>query len=634
MENLCLFGSNFLEKFVGRSILYEPKVAILELIANSWDAGATEVYITWPTEENEQPFSIKDNGIGMSEEELLIRWRTLAYDRIKNQGSSVTVLTKPRTVFGKNGVGRFAGFCFGESYYVSSRKNGENACYEVQQGYGDYPFKLVAAKENSTDKKPNGTSIYVKTLSPSNISEEQIRSEIGMRFLTDPNFACYVNGTKVQFTDINNECMNVENIKLKDGNSIKIRIIDTNESDKTTKQHGIAWHINGRLVGEANWKQNGFEEIIDGRSAEAKRHTFIISADHLSKSPSVKQDWTGFNNTNEFNISRDAAFEFIKKHINGQTLHKRKTTFEKIKKKNASILKNLTPERIEKWSYFIEEIQNECSSISEKELIKLAGILAKMEQSNTKYSLINQLHSLSSNQLDNLQNILADWSLDLAKEVLDELQIRLKLLDELKFKVLDSKTKEVQDLQPLFHQGLWIFGPEYETIEFTSNEGMTSVIHKLFNKNELGSRNRPDFAIVPDGSVGSYFYPAYDEYGAEIGVERLVIVELKKPGVPITSEEKSQCWKYVLELMDKGLISIDTKVTCFVLGDKINPLEKSARKENNDRCIIQPMDYQIVIARAKSRLLRLYDRVKGAPFIENQHKKYLTEDAQTELVDI
>ena len=75
---------------------------------------------------------------------------------------------------------------------------------------------------------------------------------------------------------------------------------------------------------------------------------------------------------------------------------------------------------------------------------------------------------------------------------------------------------------------------------------------------------------------------------------------------------------YVSELMRKGLISRDTKVTCFVLGSEVDPIEQEPRKENNDRCIIQPLDYQVVIARAKSRLLKLYDRVKGAPFLEGE----------------
>lgn len=98
----------------------------------------------------------------------------------------------------------------------------------------------------------------------------------------------------------------------------------------------------------------------------------------------------------------------------------------------------------------------------------------------------------------------------------------------------------------------------------------------------------------------------------------------------ISTDEKAQCWKYVSELLKAGLIDRKTKVTCFVLGSSIDPYEKEARRENNDNCIIQPMDYQVVISRAQSRLHKLYNRVKGAPFLEEQRDK---RDAEQEVMD-
>jgi len=627
MEQPCLFGPNFLEKLVGKSILHDPKVAIVELVANAWDAGASKVIITWPTKENEQFFSIEDNGSGLTENEFTSRWRTLAYDRIGAQGNVVVVNDKNRTVFGKNGVGRFAGFCFGDSYFVASNKENEHIEYQITPGSGESPFSLV--KQNPvTYVREQGTKIFVSEKSSLRIDEEAVRSEIGMRFLSDPSFTCIVNGVTVNFSHIPEENIARHSLNLESGNAIDIVIIDTSDADKTTKQHGIAWHVNGRLVGEADWKSYGFDEIIDGRSSEAKRHTFIIDVNFLASTDSVKKDWTGFNMTPEFELARNAVFDFVKAHIFGQTKQKRDQVFSNVKKAHGGELEKLTPLRVERWEEFVTEIQRECTNLNEKDLFKLSGVLIKMEQSDTKYSLISKLHELEPSQIDNLHNILADWSLDLAKEVLDELQIRLRLLDELRDRVLDVNTKEVQDLQPLFHQGLWIFGPEFETIEFTSNEGMTKVIQSLFKSDIKGSRNRPDFAILPESTVGSYSYHKYDDDGGEIGIDRLVVVELKKPGIPISTDEKGQCWRYVSELLKKGLISRDTRVTCFVLGSEIDPFERDARKENNDRCTIQPLDYQVVISRAKSRLLKLYDRVKGAPFLEEQRRELEAKDRQ------
>jgi hypothetical protein len=206
----------------------------------------------------------------------------------------------------------------------------------------------------------------------------------------------------------------------------------------------------------------------------------------------------------------------------------------------------------------------------------------------------------------------------MAKIVLDELEMRLKLVNELQERTAKAETLEVQELQPLFYRGLWIFGPEFETIEFTSNETMTSVIQKLYGVELSGSRNRPDFAILPDSSVGLYSYDKYDDHGSEISVDRLVIVELKKPGVTIGEEQKGQCWKYVKELYSKGLLTDSSRVECYVLGSQIDQNECSVRTEKDERVRIQPLHFGMVLNRAKSRLLKLYDKVKRAPFFKNQ----------------
>ncbi len=258
--------------------------------------------------------------------------------------------------------------------------------------------------------------------------------------------------------------------------------------------------------------------------------------------------------------------------------------------------------------------------------MKLSKVLAHLEESESKYSLIHRLGELKPNQLDGLDEILSDWTLDMAKVVLDEIQGRLKLLDELKRKVQDEKTDEVAELQPLFKQGLWIFGPEYETIEYTSNEGMTTVIQKLFGKEIKGTRNRPDFAILPDGTAGLYSLSKYDpKTGSEIGIDKLIIVELKKPGITISADQKDQCWKYVKELYRKGLLKPESYVVCFPLGTQIDPLEVEARTEKGEHVIIQPLDYQTIIQRAKSRMLKLYDKVKDAPFLNEDDKNELNE---------
>ena len=117
------------------------------------------------------------------------------------------------------------------------------------------------------------------------------------------------------------------------------------------------------------------------------------------------------------------------------------------------------------------------------------------------------------------------------------------------------------------------FRSRIESIEFTSNRGMTEVIAKIFGKKETGTRLRPDFVMLPDGSAGFYSGDSHDFGGEVDGVARLVIAEIKKPDVVIGGEEKNQPWRYVEELLERGLLTDTATVTCFVLGSRIKSTE-------------------------------------------------------------
>jgi hypothetical protein len=217
--------------------------------------------------------------------------------------------------------------------------------------------------------------------------------------------------------------------------------------------------------------------------------------------------------------------------------------------------------------------------------------------------------------MDQWNTLLDEWTVSTAKIALDEIAKRLRLIEEIRAKTSDPRTDEVQELQPLFARSLWIFGPQFESIEFTSNQGMTQVIKTIFHKNEQGTRNRPDFVITTDGSVGLYATPSYDEQHNEVGTSTLVIIDLKRPGVHLGMEEKNQVWKYVKELRNRGHISEDTHVIGHVLGDRISQGE-AGPNQHGDRCVIKPLLYTTFIGQAEKRMLTLHKKLVSAPFMQ------------------
>src|SRR5690349_11497116 len=79
-----LFEDDFLLRSLG-SISHSADVALTELVANAWDAGASEVRITIPSD-YDQDLLVEDDGCGMTADQFKTRWMTLGYDRTRHQG--------------------------------------------------------------------------------------------------------------------------------------------------------------------------------------------------------------------------------------------------------------------------------------------------------------------------------------------------------------------------------------------------------------------------------------------------------------------------------------------------------------------------------------------------------------------
>jgi len=637
-----LYDERFLESHAGAQVLHDPKTAVVELIANAWDAGATEVKIQWPDGKAVRRFSITDNGCGMTEDEFKTRWRMLNYNRQTHQGDVVEwpdgLAEKPslRHAFGRNGIGRWSGFCFGSSYIVDTSKGGKRNVFRVTRGK-DKPFEIAHQLVNK-DATNHGTRIASEEDFEASLSPSDARAEIGMRYLTDPNFAVLLNGEPVTFEHIDDPNIEHVTLDLPSGTTVELIIIDTEVTDRTSKQHGVAWHVGGRLVGTCSWRGVGTEDVIDGRRIAAKRFTFIVRADHLADAGAIKPDWSGFDKDHEaFQEAAAVVYERVRRSLLEASEEDRKQTLAKAREQNKDVLEELGPRERQSWTEFVTAAQEKCPSIKESDIIKLSEVVANLERAQSGYALLHRLSEYGPDQLDELHQLLEDWTLDMAKAVLDEIGRRLKLVEELYVRVNDKKTDEVQDLQPLFEKGLWLFGPEFETIEYTSNQGMTKVVQELFKQSAMkGSRNRPDFAVLPDGTCGLYAYPRYDDDGGELGTDRLVVIELKKPGVRIGQDEKQQCWKYLKELFSKGLLQERlTIVRCFVLGSQVDEFEHSPFETMEGTVRITPMLFDTAMQRARSRLLKLHQRVKNAPFLQAHREEieaFLAEDS-AELTD-
>lgn len=610
------YDPRFLEDHAG-SIIKDPTTALVELVANAWDAYATRVDITWPSQT--QSFEISDNGKGMTEDELNARWRRFNYNRVNELGEYTDPPEnlqgfRPRRAFGRNGKGRYAAFCFSSPFQVEIGKNGEMCSFLLKRTpFQPLPFSIekLITRESSW----HGFRIIGEEKRPVGVSAAAARSILSTRFLTNPEFEVFVDGKQVTFGDIPEHGVETIVVEVDDATTVEMVVIDSEKTDRTSKQHGIAWWVTDRLVGACDWKNFEDQSVLDGRREEAKRYTFILKADHLKSD--VLADWSGFKSDSEnWQKTRVACEGAVRSKLFDLTAAKRTETKKEWIERHASLPKSLPKQSQERLSRTMDNLMEKCPSLGSNQVQQVMDVLATMELADSQYALLEKMQNLKPEDIDNWNGILERWTTKLAKEALDEVEKRLRILAELSAKTSDSSTDEVQELQPLFERSLWIFGPQFESIEFTSNKGITTVIRELFGKEEKAEAIRPDFVVMPDSSIGFYSRPSYDDEGDQIGCAVLSIVELKKPGVPLGDAEKGQVWKYVKALENRGYISRHTKVFGHVLGDRIAQGEDEPRTEWSNSVIIKPWLYTNFIAQGEKRMFQLRETLAEAPFLQ------------------
>lgn len=602
------FGPRFLHDHAGH-IITDPLIAIVELVANSYDAGASRVDIQWPESAGEI-LEISDNGTGMTLEEFNQRWRTLSYSRPKEQGLYVEyppgVKAGKRAAFGQNGKGRYSPFCFADEYRVFTWKDGTGieARVALTDG-GTEPFHCTLSGQ--PERKEHGTCIRLQ-VERNLLPASAVREAVGSKFLVDPYFEVAVNGKGLGLTSL--QGLETTSLTVDSFGSLTIHQIDALVQDRTTLLRGITWWVNRRMVGAPSWAGLDAQgAILDGRTSLAKRCSFIVEADFLKED--VRADWTGLHETNRTIAARDAVRTFVHQALDRALSDTRTERKREALSKSRDTLSQLPRLSRRLVGRFVDEVQADCPSLSQGDLARAAGVFANMEAARSGYELLGKLATCSPNDIDTWNRLMEEWSADNAEIVLGELKRRLDLIERLQQLVDVTTTDELHELQPLFARGLWVFGPEYESVDFTSNRAMATVIRGLLKATiDDPTRRRPDLVALPDRSVCCYAADGFDDHGEVADIRKVLVVELKKGGFKLGVDELRQGEDYALELRRANLVSDATEIVVYVLGSKL--ADEACEDRKVGAIMVRPMTYERILKRAHARTFNLQRRLTEA----------------------
>ncbi len=605
-----LFEEDYLERTLG-NIVHDPDYALTELVANAWDAGATRVDITIPDSEGGE-LKVIDNGCGMTYDEFKQRWMTLGYNRIKHQGKKVEfpqgVTGLHRNAWGRNGVGRHGMLCFGNSYEVCTRKAGKESLFLMEASSGAHPF--ILKKEDCKDANGHGTTL--KAIAIKNLpTEERIRATLSARFVHDPQFVVFVNNTSLSLEALPGADDPIY-LQVKGIGAVEVQLIDTLKAARTKQKQGFTFWVENRLVGEPSWSLDAHTPI-DGRTNFGKRYTVLVKLGE--QHPAIEKDWSGFQKGEARNALYKALNEYIVAEYQKVSKERIDDTRKEAVQPHIAQLKQLSRPGREEVAVFVESVLEAEPTIKPESLAAAIQAVIKLHQSKSGLRLLQRLSDFSDEDLDLLDRILDEWSIQDAYAVLDEIDRRLAIIKAIEVLSVRPNVDELHTLHPMVADSRWLFGPEYDTSEYASNVSLKTAVNQVFKVETKPEhyerwRKRMDLFLKADATLGATAIDEIDDETNLAKVRKVLLIELKRGSSTIGRNEIQQAEGYVEDIRNTGCIDLGFKTTAFVVGTRIDP-KTTQDKGMGDFAKVFGTTYGSLVTTAQRRLFRLREKLEN-----------------------
>lgn len=609
--NTALFEDDYVLRTLGR-IGHEPDVALAELVANAWDAGAAKVSVVIP-EETGGTLVVEDDGSGMTAEHFRARWMKLGYDRLKGQGARVVFpperSEQRRMAFGRNGRGRHGLLCFSDEYTVSTWCDGE--CHEflvATRNRADSPFYI----REELSKRMNGHGTRLRVVVDRHLPKvSEVRQVLAARFLHDPQFTVEVNGESVPLHQ-HEGLIETEHLDIEPGFAVVANVVDATQTAPATRYQGVAFWVSNRLVGMPSWLV-GSAMAVDGRSRFAKRYAIIVQAG-AEWGEDIEPDWSAFKR----NERTGRLFERVRRYA--------KSVEEKLSSgmadeqsrealyRNREALRGLPVGAQVETVRFAQEFLHEQPSVGAETLQKAVRAVIRIHEARGGAGLLEQLVQLRDDDVEGLSRLLATWSVQDALTVLDEIDRRLSVVAALEKLSADADVDELHILHPLTTQSRWLFGPEFDSAEYASNNTLRSVALRLFGADPNQTKfynpaKRPDLVVLADATLSLYGTQKFE--GDEprlVGVRDVLLIELKRGASVIGAKEMAQTLGYVQQLITSGGIDGEPAFHAFTVGHRVGH-DVITPQKLGERHTVRATTYNQLTLTANRRLLDLKARI-------------------------
>lgn len=203
MSNVLHFiASTNVKNLIGKDLVTDQITAVFELVKNSYDADATEVYIEFINiNSGNGSLIIRDNGTGMDLNDIQNKWMVIGTESKKNKGYSDKY---KRPINGDKGIGRFSVDRLGKELELYAIKESSNSKIEMkfdwtefENDYKDLHLVEIPYEEYPT-KNEQGVALVINKLRDTwddKAINKLVRSlrQFKSPFQMDDNFKMFIN---------------------------------------------------------------------------------------------------------------------------------------------------------------------------------------------------------------------------------------------------------------------------------------------------------------------------------------------------------------------------------------------------------------------------------------------------------
>ncbi|EAK7751846.1 hypothetical protein E7L98_08670 [Campylobacter jejuni] len=608
--------------------LYSNLPAVLsEIVANSWDADATEVKMNI---HDTDKIEIIDNGFGMNEDDINEKFLNVGY---KKRDNNFTETPSGRKVMGRKGIGKLSLFSIANKITVISKKKNDTTnafimdIEDIKKAIneeGIYEPTPLDSNSSPMQIEYQGTVIILEKLKRERIKYNNIRMNLARRFsiIDNSNFKVVVNGKEIgieernyfkkldyiwyfgesskkfldlckegtQSTLLQNNIDNRYSISGWIGNAEDSGLLQEEDGDENLNKISIL--VRGKLAQEdilAEFRIGGlYTKFLIGEISADFLDDDLLEDIATSNRQKLKEDDPRYILLKDFLKKQLGVISNQRQKFKEKIGVKEAQKYEPIKKWYDNLDRNLK-KQADKLFGKINQIAKE-----EKDKITLMkqGVLA-FENMKIRNAL-DSLNEISDDNLDKFLEIFDHYKDIEAGVYYTITNERLKIIQSLKEKMQNNEIEKI--LQKHIFNNLWLLDPSWER---------GTEIAEMEEAIQLVAQNDSD--DVKRGRIDIHYRQTAKKH---------LIIELKKADVVTTTPKiMEQLLKYEEGLRAK-LKQLDEEheaIECiFICGKLPSNWKDSVNKEREQKalkeCNIRVLTYDKLILQSYNAYKEYIDR--------------------------